>query len=381
MNLKSFIILSFLTKVTISLESTVINSAVNKQNDQKGQTVNSQYVQQAIESSPQQKAIYSNLYASNSASASGGSVVNPTPAQVVSPYVQPISLQNLLQNPKSYYEKSSAAKYDAVDTNYNNYNHDRVDELRYDVGALRENIQHLAGMQENLLEHIHKQTEHFEEREHEREHERELERDREREYREREYRDREFYKRRREEDHDEEDSDENNDEDDGDKNGNRDREKGQNNVKKDEKRDVDDRKDERNENGASFSPRTIGGLFHNHNNRRTLFSEPIPVIAQTIEPTRSLKPHGRRIFLRPVTSNKRKIGRNLHAKKKSNTQKSRNLKSRSRSIANTEKMFDSLRRGVMSALWTGLIVVAVKLAPLLLLGVKVRKIISISFIF
>lgn len=61
-----------------------------------------------------------------------------------------------------------------------------------------------------------------------------------------------------------------------------------------------------------------------------------------------------------------------------NTNGLRNFLDRTLSISHAEKTFDMIKSDMFDALWTGIIVIAVKMAPLILMCIRVRNILGIS---
>lgn len=107
------------------------------------------------------------------------------------------------------------------------------------------------------------------------------------------------------------------------------------------------------------------GLF-NHQNRG-LPAPAQPILYQTSVPVRTIQ--------RKLPARRIKVIHEIHEQKLNGKQNGVRRKvirgSPSRSIDVAERAIDSIKKSLSSAIWTGITVVAVKLAPILLLGFKV----------
>lgn len=109
------------------------------------------------------------------------------------------------------------------------------------------------------------------------------------------------------------------------------------------------------------------GIF-NHQNRGLPFAAPAQAVLYQTVPVRTIQrklPAARRI----------KVIHEIHEKKlngKQNIVRRKITRGSTRSVEVAERAIDSIKKSLSSAIWTGITVVAVKLAPILLLGFKVR---------
>lgn len=108
---------------------------------------------------------------------------------------------------------------------------------------------------------------------------------------------------------------------------------------------------------------------HNHQTRgQTLVAPAQTVLYQTV-PVRTIQ---RKL---PTQVRRIKVFQEVQDKKlntKPKTVRRKITRSNTRSVEVAERAIDSIKNSMSSAIWTGVTVVAVKLAPILLLGLKVR---------
>lgn len=109
------------------------------------------------------------------------------------------------------------------------------------------------------------------------------------------------------------------------------------------------------------------GLF-NHQNRG-LFAAPAQAVLYQTVPVRTIQ---RKLPAAPAR--RIKVIHEIHEKKingKQNIVRRKITRGGTRSVEVAERAIDSIKKSMSNAIWTGITVVAVKLAPILLLGLKV----------